>query len=758
MPPGSPITIPVPSRPGGGEGLARTEWLLPNGLGGFAMGTASGVPARRYHGWLVGSARPPVARVMALSSIAEWLVLLPGAAGGEREQRFELASYRFSGVSGGATSPSGVQNLLRFEKRPASVVHEYKFGLVKASREIRPIHGANAVLIRYRVRTGGHAARLELHPLIALRDFHGPLIHHQDRPVGGSEGGGYLLTPKPTGVEVSSQGWHVAVGLGVSGASPGAAFVPDPRWWYNFEYIREAERGLDAHEDLLCPGVLTVSLPSFPAVSGDDLEHIIDVTATFRADDGIGPGRERVMLGRPSDVADATERRVRGVAERAVAAVEMRAGATLAAADREALAALAVAADAFVVQRSIVPGGVGGGVGGREAVSVIAGYPWFSDWGRDTMIALRGLFLETGRTEEAKRVIDTFARYTRHGLIPNVFDDVTGEPQYHTADASLWFVHAACRTMFLATESRDWFLGTPFAACRQILDAYRAGLTHAPANEVGGHAGFTIRMDDDGLIACGTPATALTWMDARRDGVVFTPREGKPVEIQALWINALRAVADIVANSHPKLAREYQQIAERANQSFVLRYWDASRGYLADRLFEDMSGGGRWAADWTLRPNQIFAASLPLVDLPHEARASVVGTCRSRLLTPMGLRTLDPRDTRYCPRFRGPLFERDKSYHNGTVWPWLIGPYVQALLRCSVGPGAEAGDVARAKAEGRSVLDPLLRSITAGLAAGTLPEVFDAETPPAGQHQRPDGCMAQAWSVAQVLEALVACL
>jgi glycogen debranching enzyme len=692
---------------------------------------------------------------LALSSIAEWLVLLPGAAGGEREQRFDLASYRFSGASGGVTSPSGVQNLLRFEKRPASVVHEYKFGLVKASREIRPIHGSNAVLIRYRVRTGGHAARLELHPLIALRDFHGPLIHHTDRPLG-VDGGGYRLMPKPSGVEVSYQGWHVSVGLGTAGASTGAAFVPDPRWWYNFEYVREAERGLDAHEDLFCPGILTVSLPSFPAVSGDDLEHVVDVTATFRADDGLGQGRERVLLGRPAEIAEATDRRVMGVAERAVAHVEMKVGFPLSPADRGAVAALAVAADTFIVRREVMPAD-GSPSSGTHSVSLIAGYPWFSDWGRDTMIALRGVFLETGRGEEAKRVLDTFARYARHGLIPNVFDDVTGDPQYHTADASLWFVHTGCE-VFRATGDKAWFLGTLFSACRQILDAYRAGLTHNPSNEMGGHGGFTIKMDDDGLIACGTPATAITWMDARRDGVVFTPRDGKPVEIQALWIQSLRSVADLVASAHPKLAREYQQIAERANQSLVLRFWNPARGYLADRLVEETPGSGRWAADWTLRPNQIFAASLPFVDLPHEARLSVVGACRSRLLTPMGLRTLDPSDARYCPRFRGPLFERDKAYHNGTVWPWLIGPYVQALLRCGMNSGAEAGDVAKAKAEGRAVLDPLLRSITAGLAAGTLPEVFDAETPPAGQHQRPDGCMAQAWSVAQVLEALVACL
>ena len=298
-----PLAVPIASRLGSGEGLARTEWLLANGLGGFAMGTASGIPARRYHGWLVASARPPVARVLALSSMAEWLVLLPGAAGGTSEQRYDLSSFRFSGATGGLVSPKGVDNLQRFEKGPVAVTHEYKFGMVKASREIRPLHGQNAVMIRYRVRTGGHAANLELHPLVALRDFHGPLIDHQ------AQADAYTVTPLPMGVEVAHHGWHVAVSA--VGVSSGATFTPAPRWWYNFEYMRDAERGLDAHEDLYCPGMLSVPLPSFPAVSGDDLEHIIDVTASFWAEDGLGQGRERVTLGRVSHAADTVAARMR---------------------------------------------------------------------------------------------------------------------------------------------------------------------------------------------------------------------------------------------------------------------------------------------------------------------------------------------------------------------------------------------------------------------------------------------------------------
>jgi glycogen debranching enzyme len=240
-------------------------------------------------------------------------------------------------------------------------------------------------------------------------------------------------------------------------------------------------------------------------------------------------------------------------------------------------------------------------------------------------------------------------------------------------------------------------------------------------------------------------------MDARRDGTVFTPRDGKPVEIQALWYHALLAMADAVDAKDAKRAREYRQVAGLTGASIAARYWDPAKGYLADRLMPEGGGGGGWVADWTNRCNQIFAASLAHSALTPAMRAGVVATVKARLLTPMGLRTLDPRDPRYMGRYRGPLYERDKAYHNGTVWPWLMGPYVVALLRS----GAEAGRTSEATTEARATLAPLLASVTAGLAAGTLPEIFDAEVPVTG-YQRADGCMAQAWSVAQTLEALVA--
>lgn len=717
------LTPPSVVRPGNGEGLNRSEWAIGNGLGGFAMGTASGVPSRRYHGWLIGAARPPVARVLALSSMAEWLVLLPGAAGGTSEQRIDLSSYRFSGSTGGVVSPRGIDSLQRFEKHGACVRWEYQFGLIRASREVMPLHGLNATLIRYRVRTGGHAGRLELRPLTALRDFHGPLL---DRAAGTER---FQVTAKPGGFEVEADG--NVLGVTVGGVASGASFKAEPQWWYDFEYVREAERGLEAHEDLFNPGVLSVSLPSFPAVSGDDLEHVVDVVATFWSRTGQGAGRERAMIGKPADLAKAGVERVELIAGAAVAAVAARAGGELSAKDRESVAALAVAGDAFVVGRATA-----GPAGAEGAESVIAGYPWFSDWGRDTMISLRGLFLETGRAAEAGRVLRTFAKFVKDGLVPNCFDDVTGEPQYHTIDASLWFVHAACDYL-RATGDRAGFTGELAAACWSVIEGYRRGTR------------LGIAVDDDGLVMGGDAGTALTWMDARRDGVVFTARDGKPVEIQALWYNALLSLADATEERDASRARELRQLADKAATSFVARFWDASRGRLADRL--ERAPGGGWTADWTLRCNQVFAASLPHSPLSPEKRRAVVATVKQTLLTPMGLRTLDRRDPRYLGRYRGPLFERDRAYHNGTVWPWLMGPYVLATLRV----GRETGTLREAAAEARAALTPLLGSISAGIAPGSIPEIFDGDVPDLGP-QRADGCPAQAWSVAQTLEALAA--
>jgi glycogen debranching enzyme len=708
------------ARSGGREALMRTEWVLANGLGGFAMGTAAGVPLRRYHGWLVPASRPPVGRVMALTGAVETLVLLPGAAGGD-EQRIDLSCFRFGGATGGVMHPRGLDHFQRFERDPSAGLCRwwYAFGPVRIVRELTLVHGVNAAIVRYRVRTGGHAARLELRPLVALRDFHGPLLTEP------AHAGRFTHKPRKGGVHVAAEDHH----LTLNGAGAAWTFDEDPQWWRNFEYLREAERGLEAHEDLYSPGLLAATLPSFPAVSGDDLEHVVDLAAAYWRALGEGSGAARPLLGAPGEAFEAAKKRSRVLVN---AAESVRP--TIPEADRAAARRLVLAADQFVVQREMP--GPGGTVSLSE--SVIAGYPWFGDWGRDTCIAIPGLLLATGRLAEAGRVLETFARLVRRGLVPNCFDDATGEPMYNTADGSLWYLHAACAY----ARAGGTFGPAVTAACLDIADSYREGTD------------FGIRVDDDGLVVAASAGHALTWMDAKRDGVVFTPRMGKPIELQALWYSGLLELADVLEEKDRGRARELRQSAERCGASIRAKFWDPARGGGGGG---GGSGGGHLAdvvgvdgvVDWSLRPNQIFAVSQPFSALSPEQRRAVVDSVRNRLLTPMGLRTLDPLDSRYHSRYRGTLFERDRAYHNGTAWPWLIGAYVRAVLKV----GQDAGDVGSAAAEARAALAPLLDAPRVGAAPGTIPEVFDGDAPPGGV-QRGDGCMAQAWSVAEVLGAL----
>lgn len=622
-------------------------------------------------------------------------------------------------------SPRGVDHLTRFERDDALGVcrWEYAYGPVRVWRELSMVAGVNAARVRWRVRTGGHAARLEVRPLVAMRDFHGPLVHAREEAP--------LVFVEEKGLRLDRGAMSLAVEWDVSGGG-GWGFEERPDWWYGFEYVREAERGLDCHEDLFCPGVLTATLPSFPGVTGDDLEHSVELALTGWSNEGVGTGAVRPKLAAPTACRAAGKARIAGIV-----AGTLKGREKWSAPAREAAGMLAVAADQFVVRREraqIVKLANGQMVKGEESgwESVIAGYPWFGDWGRDTMIGLPGLFLATRRFAEARRVLETFAGLLRKGIVPNCFDDATGEAQYNTVDGSLWYLHAACEYLKRSGD-RAGFDGAIRAACLSIIEHYQKGTDYG------------IRVDTDGLVKAGDPSVALTWMDAKRDGVVFTPRTGKPVEIQALWYSGLLEVAEAIEGSDGPRAKELRGAAELCGKSLRAKYWDPARQCLYDHLSEEGLGG--WHADTAVRPNQIFAVSQPHSALSEEQQRAVVACVRDRLATPMGLRTLDPRDSRYVGRYRGTLMERDRAYHNGTAWPWLVGAYVRALLRSAVDKGA-------AREEARGVIAPLVAAIGAGAGIGSIAEVYDGDAGLGGE-QRADGCMAQAWSVAEVLEAVV---
>jgi predicted glycogen debranching enzyme len=383
---------------------------------------------------------------------------------------------------------------------------------------------------------------------------------------------------------------------------------------------------------------------------------------------------------------------------------------------------LAVAARQFMVARH-------GPQARAWTASVIAGYPWFGDWGRDTMISLPGLMLCTGRLDEAESTLACFAKHLKNGLVPNLFDDYGSAAHYNTVDASLWFVHAA-HALHLARLPDTRLTREIVEACRTIIAAYRHGTD------------FDIRMDQaDGLIVAGSPATQLTWMDAARDGVVFTPRFGKAVEINALWHNALLCMSELTEDAGER--NELIMLARRVAASFRSAFWWEQRQCLHDCLTP--SSSGNFEPDGQMRPNQIFAVSLPFSALNEPQHQAVVKAVGERLLTPFGLRTLDRDDPNYKPRYEGTLFERDAAYHNGTVWPWLIGAYCDSLLRVE----RFSGDAKRRAHETIRPLIDEMRNAAGGRCVGQIAEVYDGDPP-----HRPSGCPAQAWSVAEVLRIL----
>jgi predicted glycogen debranching enzyme len=707
--PGTPRCAAVVT--GDPHALITTEWVLANGIGGFAMGTAAGVPARRYHGLLVASLSPPVRRVVAFSAVVDRLLLDP-VPGGAGSRTIDLASFRFASsdpahAAAGVLHPSGLWKLTAFQRTATGTVSwTWRDGPVEVVRTLHLYHGRNAAALRYTVRGHDGPWRLDVRPLAALRDFH----HLIER----GEDGLFDLESSSNAVALRRAAWKGGPCLRL--AAPRGSFTADPQWWRSFRYDMELDRGMSGVEDLFSPGVFVLS---GRGASGAALLAAVDEDP----------------LALPSPEADENVRR-------------RRVGAMIAAATdqipeqrgdlREAAAHLAAAADDFLVAR-VAPGTRP--ASSPPASTVIAGYPWFADWGRDSMISLPGLCLVTGRHADALRILRTFASHRRDGLIPNRFDDDAGEPHYNSADAPLWFLHAACEYVRI-TGDRAGFDAHLRDACLEIVDAYRRG-TRVPG------LGAAVGMDpDDHLIAAGTETTQLTWMDAQRDGVVFTPRHGKPVELSALWYHGLLSLAEVLEAGAAEQRRvaDLRELAEAVGESFRQRFVLEAMGWCADRLEPPRGAGGAWEPVAEMRPNQVFAASLRHSPLTPAQRISMIEAVRARLLTPHGLRTLDPAHPDYHGRFTGDLRARDAAYHTGTAWPWLLPALAEAQMRADAfSPVSRAGALV--------LLAPLLSWVRRE-GCGHIHEVFDGDDSP-DRPQRPGGCPAQAWSAAEVLRVLV---
>ena len=563
----------------------------------------------------------------------------------------------------GAVHPSGHLLLERFDALPAPT---FLYRLPSGARVRKRIwmqRGMNAAHIEYALLNARSPATVELAPLVCWKDHHEEMRRRDAFPIGTRTQGPTLVVELDAGAPILYL------------RASGGAWSPAGWWHERIQHARERERGLDHEEDLFCPARLLAELRP-----GDTLT----LTASLGAEPPVPRWPE-------------VERRCRALLRQAGNPDGME-------------AALVLAADAFIVDASECPA--------APRSTVIAGYPWFTDWGRDAMIALHGLCLATGRARVARDILRDFAGAVSEGMIPNRFPDRGETPEYNTVDATLWYLEAVRATVAADREGPALALDL-YPTLRAIVDWHVRGTRYG------------IRMDpEDGLIRAGEPGVQLTWMDARVGDWVVTPRIGKPVEIGALWYNGLRTMERLAALADDEPGW-YASLADRAREGFRRRFVRPDDAGLYDVIGDD------GVPDASVRPNQIVAASLSHSPLTSEERRRVVDAVQRDLLTPVGLRTLAPSDPAYRPRYAGDVWERDGAYHQGTVWPWLLGHFAEAHWRAY-------GDAAAVRAF-LSGLEPHL--LEAGV--GSVSEVFDAEPPHA-----PGGCIAQAWSVAEPLRVL----
>ena len=635
----------------------RREWLVTNGLGGYASGTVGGILSRRYHGMLVAATRPPTERRLLLAKLDE--VLETG------EQSVALSANLWQG---GVLEPDGFVHLERFRLVGSIPTWTYAVGPYRIRKQVFMIHGRNATVARYELLLGPHPVSLRIRALINHRGHHQVTATRAFTP---------QIEPCRDGVTVRLP----EVGdLGpVSMHLQGERCVAEPagEWFENFLLPVEWSRGYDHLDNNYHAADLVLRLEpgeSAAVVAGTEPTDLAGTSGADLLAAEIGRQVELLRIAK---------------AESAPAPIRH----------------LFLAADQFMVRRD-EQGGPG--------VSVIAGYPWFSDWGRDTMLSLPGLCLATGRPEASAQILRTFSRHLEKGLLPNRFPDEGTSPEFNSVDASLLYIEAVRRhleaTNDLATLKALW------PSLQQIVDCYRAGTLHG------------IGVDPaDRLVTAGESGVQLTWMDAKIGDWVVTPRMGKPVEINALWYSALRSMADF-ARRLGRDGREFAREADAVQTSFD-RFWNPETGCCFDLL------DGPEGDDPAIRPNQLIAASLAHCPMSNERRERVVELCLERLWTSLGVRTLDPADSEYLGTYRGNQRSRDASYHQGTAWPWLMAPLLMAHR-------AIHGDDEFVLAALRPFLEHLK---DAGL--GSISEVVDGDPP-----HEPGGCIAQAWSIASTLD------
>ena len=644
--------------------LFNREWLVTNGLGGYASGTLAGPPTRRYHSLLVAALPAPLGRLALVAQL---------------DERIRLSNRRVGWLSRREdASPVVVSD---FKLTGGLPVWRYTFDDVVLEKRLFMPNEQNTIVVTYTLVRADDPIRLGLRPLIAVRMHEAPV----DRTVPQEP----VVTAHQRCLEVNVGEAVPTIRLAIRDHA--ATFTVDPAS-EPLHYELEEQRGYPADGNNWTPGYYKLDL-----AAGEQVTFIAS-TERITNIDALSPN-------------DAWTTELDRRSHLLVAAGNP---------DPESLTAeLVLAADQFVIKPATRTADTARArAAGENARSVIAGYHWFTDWGRDTMISLDGLALSTGRAPEARDTLLTFAQHLNHGLIPNLFPEGNQHGLYHTADATLWFFHAIDRYVTLTRDVDT--LRDLLPALDEIVRSHRAGTL------------FGIRVDADGLLTQGDPTLPLTWMDAKVEGWVVTPRRGKPVEINALWFNAVCLLADwrrALGVEDPEL----DELAQRTKRSFNQRFWFAAGEYLYDIV------DGEAGDDSACRPNQILSFALRHPVLDESRWSAVLDTVTDRLLTPYGLRTLDPTHPDFKAQYFGDLRSRDAAYHQGTVWAWLIGPFIDAWLR--VHPGQERQALTFLDAFDTHVSDACI---------GSISEIFDAMPPHA-----PRGCVAQAWSVAEVLRCLI---
>lgn len=649
------------------ETAEKREWLVTNGIGGFASGTVAGMLTRRYHGLLIAALQPPLGRTLLVTKLdetAEYDGIYP-----ESGRFYPLFNNRWSS---GTVEPNGHHHLNRFHLEGTTPVWTFACANALLEKRIWMQPGANTTYVQYRLARATGPLTLEAKTFINYRDYHSTTMMNE-------------WQPRITAV---SNGLHISM---FNGATPFSLLSTRGEWrpqfdWYEdfFLSIEEYRGQNDVQEDHLYGALLRVTLQPGESVT------VVASTATSPQLDGDVAYAERQAY------EQTLLEKARGVGKYSVLGTQWA---------EKPMQQLVLAADQFIVKRATARD--------ENGRTIIAGYPWFSDWGRDTMIALPGLTLATGRPEVAASILRTFAHYVSQGMLPNRFPDAGEEPEYNTIDATLWYFEAI-RAYHTATHDLD-LVRELFPILADIIQWHKRGTR------------YNIHMDEkDGLIYGGQPGVQLTWMDAKVGDWVVTPRIGKPVEINALWYNALRVMAEF-ANLLGEDATEYEQVAEKVKVGFG-RFWQEKMGYCYDVL------DGPNGHEGNLRPNQLFAVSLPHSPLTPEQQRFVVDACARHLLTAHGLRSLSADDPAYIGKYGGDQHKRDAAYHQGTVWGWLIGPFAAAHLK-----------VYRNPVMTQSFLEPFFHHL-ADHCVGSISEIFDGDAP-----FTPRGCIAQAWSVAELL-------